>query len=309
MRAVRATLASTLACALALACAERASERAGSPARPSAYEALYALSLDGEPLIFAGAERWIDRPEATELALRLEAARDADPRAIPDDARVVVQSDAWGLWSRVDALASSSAARARLSRAAASLVARLALPPRAPGAPVVHTILPASEGWRDLEPELPVMSHERLFGLRRLFAVRQTERPALSRAIYSTLVAIDAGGRPRETDVVGDLEVLGFDGDRLVSARLFELDRLRALERGAREALVEVRAASRVPSAGADGFLATFDPPAPLEALPCARCHDDAEAMSLPSSTLPLGERRRALLDQLVARVRASRSR
>lgn len=292
-------------CVLLIACGERASEPAVQvevELRTDAFDALYELRLDGEPLMFVSARRWIEGEDADELAERLEAAGDADPSTLPERARIVVQNDVWGVWARVRAFEASSAERERILRAAATLVRRLAIAPRGRRATFVQTVLPSSDGWRDLEPEIPVMSHERLFGLRRIFHVRESERPTLSRAIHSTLVAIDPEGRAYESDVVGDLEVLRFEGDELVEARLFELDRE---ELRARQTLIEIDSAERVPSVGADDFLATFDPPAPLSTLPCARCHDDAQPMSLPSETLPLGRRNRALLDQLAPQLEA----
>jgi hypothetical protein len=178
------------------------------------------------------------------------------------------------------------------------LMRRLAVSPPRSSLPVL-ALLPDRDGWVDRESEHPSLSHERLFGLRRLFTVRVRTTPALERALYSTLVAIDPSGRPRATSVTGDLEVLRFDGDRLIGARLFELDRRLLRCDGARASLIEVDHAERVPGLGADGTLARFDPPSSLRELPCARCHEDSQAMSLPSLTLPVGPRHTALLEQL----------
>lgn len=268
------------------------------------YDALLDVRTGGEPLLYATEPaRWIDTPEALALASRLEAAARVEP-SLPPRARVVLQNDVWGLWQRVHDLATSSPARDRLLRASAALARRLALdhPPGANGTPaVIARLLPASEGWRDVEAELPVFSHERLFGLRRLFHLRVRENE--ERALYSTLVALDAEGRPRPTDVVGDLEHLRFDGPELAGGRVHELDRRALRCDGPLASLREVDRVTRVPGLGADGFLATFEPPATLDVaradIPCARCHEDAFAMSLPSDALEPGRRHRALLDQV----------
>ena len=276
-----------------------------------AYDAIFDVRLDGAPLAFElEPERWIERPEAVTLADRLDAATSAEP-TLPPRARVVLQNDVWGLWQRVSAVPTSSPIRARLLDASAGLVRRLALdappasgatPPSVSGAtpPSVAAILSGSEGWRDVEAELPVLSHERLFGLRRLFHVRVRDG---ERALYSTLVAVDARGALHATDVVGDLEVLRFDGPTVTRGRVFELDRRALRCDGPLASLTEVDRVTRVPGLGADGFLATFDPPALLDAapdaIPCARCHEDDVAMTLPSDALEPGRRHRALLEQL----------
>lgn len=285
---------------------------ADGPWGVAAYDAVLAVRVGDRPLLHAiEPERWIDRAEAATLAVRLEEAAAVDPAGLSPRARVALQNDAWGLFQRVSALPSSSPTRARIADGAAALVRRLALdePPASDGTPdVIGRLLPEEAGWRDVEAELPVFGHERLFGLRRLFTVRIRGGAAgteTERALYSTLVAIDAEGRPRLTDVVGDLEVLRFDGEALVEAHLFELDRGRLRRDGPLGSILEVERAAHVPGLGADGFLATFDPPAALADLPCARCHDDAFAMTLPSDALEPGRRHRALLDQLAPRARA----
>ena len=51
-----------------------------------------------------------------------------------------------------------------------------------------------------------------------------------------------------------------------------------------------------VPGTGAHGFLLELPAAAPLDDLPCARCHDDDSMMSLPSRELPVGDRVEPLL-------------
>lgn len=252
-----------------------------------AYDALEELN---EPDLFERPPDALDR-----FAGRLAAAARATPRLDPA-ARITLQNDAWGVWQRARAQTSSSGARHAIEAAAARLVRRLAAGPivaLGPGLPrPVATAL--GPGWREHESELPSLQHERLFGLRRVFHVAR--RGEDERALFSTLVAIDARGTPRLTSVIGDLEVLRFEGARLAGARLFELDRRNLRCHGPTRALREVHEARHVPGTGAHDFLARFEPPVPLRELPCAECHDDDSMMSLPAAGLAVGGRFEALL-------------
>lgn len=280
--------------------------------RPSApysvVDDLYASRIDDVPLLLrADIHLHLDAPEVKTLLAALRVVSSSDLSSLDGRVRVVVQNDVWGAWQRVSASEDAHPARALLAESASSAVRALAIegPDVAPNALPVSIVqhLPLADGWREREIEVPSTQHERLFGLRRLFRVVEREPdargfggvvPPIERALFSTLVAVDAQLVPRRTNVVGDLEMLRFDGDRLVGARLFELVRER-LACG-EVALVETGVATRVPGLGANGHLAEFDVPVPLAELPCATCHDTSEPMSLPSSTLPVGERHGALL-------------
>ncbi|MEZ4339280.1 MAG: hypothetical protein R3B82_21880 [Sandaracinaceae bacterium] len=252
-----------------------------------AYDALDALN---DPAL-------LEADEATlrDAARRLRRAGDRDPRLEPP-ARVALQNDVWGVWQRARAQPVSSSAHHAVEAAAARLVRRLA-PPRVPPwevglpPPVAAALGP---GWHEEESELPSLQHERLFGLRRVFHVARqgTDR----RALFSTLVAIDAEGQPRITPWVGDLEILRFSGGRLVEARVHELDRRTLRCHGPDRALRSVREVRHVPGTGAHGFLLEADPPASLDDLPCARCHEDDGLMSLPTPELTVGRRFQELL-------------
>ena len=266
----------------------------GSPA----HDALLEPTIEERPALNDPfVEAWIDTPIASALADRLERAARADPSRIPGPARIVLQNDVWGLWQRVTAVPRSSENRTRLAARAAALVHRLAFDgPDEPPSAIPAPIAPVLAGYVERESELPSLQHERLFGLRRIFHVAL--RGTNERALFSSLVALDGRGRPRRTAIVGDLEMLAFEGERLVRARLFELDRRRLRCEGPSRALREVDRAAHVPGTGANGHLARFDPPVPLVDLPCVRCHDDAMEMSLPHRGWTVGARHRALLEQ-----------
>ncbi len=283
MRAVLAVFVGLAGCGEPAAAPACAGGAWGEPA----YDALEELN---EADLFERSPEALDR-----FARRLEAAARVTPRLDPA-ARTTLQNDAWGVWQRARAQPSSSATQHAIEAAAARLVRRLAagpVPALGPGLPApVGTAL--GPGWRELESELPSLQHERLFGLRRVFHVAR--RGDGERALFSTLVALDPRGIPRITSVVGDLEVLRFEGARLAGARLFELDRRNLRCQGPARALREVDEARHVPGTGAHDFLARFDPPAPLRELPCAECHDDDSMMSLPAADLAVGSRFEALL-------------
>lgn len=249
-------------------------------------------ALAGDPSLFRTDTDWVETAEGRRLLRALRDAGQTEP-TFPTASRIALQNDVWGLWQRVEAMPLASTRRRALLTAAERVVRRLA--PDVLDAPPRALPPPLREGWRELESEMPTLQHERLFGLRRVFRIAlRTE--GRERALFSQLVAIDRRGRLVRTEVFGDLEMLELAGDELVGARLFELDR-RALRCGG-PALVEATMAHRVPGLGANGFLATFEPPAMLQALPCRRCHDDGEMMSLPSPSLRVGARHGDLLEQ-----------
>ena len=298
-------------------CEESASE-AHTWAEP-ALDRLLALSVDpsASPRMFvedaSGPARVLFATDADVLlrdavAPRLSRALDdalsAPLDRVPLDARITLQNDVWGLWQRLDA-APASAVRDGLRATSARLVLRLA--PRAEelgdGAALPATAraaTPESAGWRERGTEHSVLSHESLFGLRRLFRVltRQGER---DRALVSQLVTLDTDGRAHLTSIAGGMEILELSGPT-PRATVLELSR-RSLRCGP-SALLAMDAVHGLPGLGTNRFLAALDPPqAPVPSV-CARCHEDVEGrpdvlMSLPNDDLARMPRRHAeLLDQ-----------
>lgn len=222
--------------------------------------------------------------------------------ALTPEESIVLLNDLWAVRARLRALGASSADANALALAEAR-VRSVILARAGTGAPwvcdgpppAIALHLPPAEGWVEAESELPVLSHERAFGLRRLFRVfvRGTER-----ALASQLVFVDAAGAAHLSCVAGEIEILDVGSEGARSARLFELERLRRGEIGR---LVEVTEVARVPGLGADRFL--FEPPSPvpLAGLPCRSCHDDDVAMSLPRLDLRAGARLAPLLRQAAA--------
>jgi len=244
-------------------------------------------------------------PSAGVLAERLERAAGSVPSGLSVEARVALQNDAWGLVARVEAYDGSSAAREGIVRGGRSLVRALApsaeelrrLSGEALPAAVAR-VLPAVDGWRERGSEMPVLSHERLFGLRRIFRV--LERPG-GRALVSQLVALDDAGEPHLTSVVGEIEVLAVPVSGAPRGeRVLHLDRRALRCHGIDRSLEEVGVLAHLPGVGADGFLVELDPPVPLGDNPCARCHEAGELpMSLPSDAIAPAERSRRLLEQV----------
>ena len=237
------------------------------------------------------------RDRAT-LEAGLEALLASDVSGWSAEARVLLQNDAWGLWQRA-----RDQDEGRLRRLAAHAVGQLALPAAAlralaPTASPLPRALPPSEGWEELEAEVPVLAHERAFGLRRVFRVLLAGPTGPAgpprRALTSQLVALDDQGRAHLTRLPGELEALRFEGSTLAEARVLELHR-DALLRGA-PPLRPATDVAHVPGLGANAFLFELDPPEPLRDLPCARCHDDGTMMSLPTTAYPPGHRFPALL-------------
>jgi hypothetical protein len=234
---------------------------------------------------------------ATERALRrspvapFERAAEIDPAALPPAARVALQNDLWGYWQRLN----EDGDQPELQDTVARIIRRLALPAdripsriAPPPAALSHL-----GSFEEVGTEMPVLSHERAFGLRRVFHVLLAED---ARALTSQLVALDDRGVAHATDVPGDLEVLAVRDGAAIGARLFELDR-RALRCG-EPALVEVDHVSRVPGIGASSFFLELDPPVAVAAMPCARCHEDDHMQSLPDARLRVEPRIAGLIDQ-----------
>jgi hypothetical protein len=264
----------------------------GSITGIAAYDSLYEVG-SSRPVIFSVSadER---RAHASELLARARAAAEVDPARLAPAARIALQNDLWGLWRRLGADGDQDELRAAL----AAVIRRLALPPeRIPGRGRIGVTTAAARTidarWHLSGTELPVLSHERAFELRRVFHLAFGPD---ARALTSQLVALDDRGRAHASDVAGDLEILAPAAGVPSAARLFELDR-HGLRCGT-EALRETDRVSRVPGEGASSFFLELDPPAPVASMPCARCHDDGELDSLPDEEIPVEPRVRALLDQ-----------
>lgn len=274
----------------------------------AAYDALVDVRVSGRvALTDARIAEWISTPVAAELARALVRSGQIEPR-IDQASRAALQNDVWGLVERVSALDVTSVDTNTILAAGRTLVRRLAparidIPPVGGRLPGALSVL--GPGFVERESEMPVLQHELVFGLRRFFRVAVRGTDDSERAMFSVLLALDERGIPFRTGIVGDLEVLRFEGDHLRSARLFELDRRRLRCEGADHALREVDHVTQVPGLGADRAIAAFDPPVALADLPCARCHIDANTMSLPRADFPLGRRQTPLLDQQRARARS----
>lgn len=267
---------------------------------------LYALRAGRMAAVFCVDEPTLVRV-ARELAGRIDAIRDRDLQSLSADARIVLQNDVWGVAQRASRPERSEPALHALAIAAVRLVERAALPATAfdgtnglgfPAAAARR--LPEAEGWLLSDSEMPVLSHESAFGLRRLFRVAL--RPG-HRALVSQLVAIDQRGRAHPTPIVGEIELLRVGEEAILEARVWHLDRGALKGPGTFDGLEAARRVHHVPGLGANSFFLDLEPPEELASLPCVRCHDTTFAMSLP--VLGDGtERIQALLPQIEARWR-----
>lgn len=263
-----------------------------------------------------------------DLAELLEAAARTSPESVPLAARIVLQNDVWGLWQRLQRRRVSNRNTTldldRLLRASARLVVVLA--PPAGGSfraadpaeipPTAQALLPSNDGWRELGTDLLVLSHERLFGLRRAFRIFVREPPVsptsqgklqtLERALVSQLVAVAPDGTPMLTSIVGEIERLSDMPDSRsaspLSAQVLELERRALRCQGESRSLVEPSMIHGVPGLGANRYLATFEPPAAPTGAVCVRCHDQGirQSNSLSSDQgARLAERWRPLWDEV----------
>lgn len=275
-------LALLSALATILAC-KRASEPAPHSAEPPSEGPYRERALDTlAPLLIAG-----DLAPLGHTIRALRAALDRDLERLPLRSRVVLQNDVWGLAQRLAASSSTAPEAQEAQAAAAALVWKLALPAeslqRIDGRSIPPHVRAAigeeSEGFRERSSEHRVLGHERAFGLRRAFRILLAEG---QHALISQLVALDRDGRAHLTDIVGEVELLQFDGPRLLAARVLHLER-RALRTSLLAgSLVEVERIAQIPSEGASRPIIRFDPPARVADLPCAQCHEDESMMSLP---------------------------
>lgn len=209
------------------------------------------------------------REVTPELSRLVEKAAGEDASGLTARQRIVLQNDVWGWIQRTE---DSPPVATKLLRALAvdddAMLGGLDEVP-------THA---AIAGMTERTSDLVSLSHERLYGLRRLFRIYVSKD---RRALVSQLVAIDGRGRARLTNVIGDIELLEFATSAPVADRVPEVGRVFHLDRS-NAALVEVDRVEHVPDVGANGFLLELDEPVPLSNFPCARCHDDAQQMSLP---------------------------
>lgn len=280
----------------------RAAHEAPARATDGSIEAITAIVLEGQPALFATSSDAL-RGVAASLRGAIDAASPRWAALSPAEA-IVWQNDLLGLAARARAAPVSDPALAALAESAEAAARSLA--PRADAGapyacegapPLVTALLPADQGWREQGTEMPVLSHERAFGLRRVFRV--FVRGDL-RALASQLVVLDREGHAHTSCVAGEIELLEVGPEGAVSARVWELDR-GALAGGPEHALAEIDRVAHVPGLGADRFFLEERTAIPLAELPCRRCHDDAVEMSLPRADLPTGPRIAALLAQLRA--------
>ena len=259
--------------------------------------ALYDVRAAGEPaMLTADVDAVLEAGPA--LIPLLEEARAISLTSMPRVAREVVLADAWGAAARLQRGAVSNPAREGLTRALGALMGHLAIQPaeaardhRPPRAALA--IVPTEEGWTEFDSEHSVLTHERVFGLRRVFRIF-VRGDHEARALVSQLIAVDANGDAYLTSVVGEIEMLELDADGPTGARVWRLDR-RHLGCGD-VTLEEESEVRRIPDIGADGFILDLPAPESLATMPCARCHEDADAFSLPTTRTAVADRLTPLL-------------
>ncbi len=251
-----------------------------------AWRTLYELrGPKGEVLLF---DRAITKALPADLTRLAGALASLSPliSQLDQNHKITLQNDVWGLFVRLEQANESSQGRALLNEIVGAMVRDLALEANAfqasPAALVAGNILSHEAGWYEVASELPALNHELAYGNRRLFRLFR-RRGSDDLALASHLLALDRLGATRRSDVIGEVEILHFDGDELTSAEAYELDRLS--KRG--PTLRSLAQVVQIPGQGADSLLAEFDPPEAITDLPCLRCHHDGVAMSLPNPSLP----------------------
>lgn len=273
---------------------------------PAAAPRMFVEDASGPRRLLFETEGQVLVAAAPRLVPALEAARSAALDDVSFEARVVLQNDLWGAWQRVDETPASAERDALLS-ALAGTVVHLAPTPAALEAhdgsalpTVAHAFVPEAEGWRERGTEHSVLSHEALFGMRRVFRVL-TRNGELDRALVSQVVALDDRGEPHLTSIATGMEILEISGG-VARARVLELSR-HSLRCGPPR-LVPMDAVHGLPGLGTNGHLAALDPPEAPTPSVCARCHEDVEGrddllMSLPNDDVARLPRRWAeLLEQ-----------
>jgi len=230
------------------------------PAVAEPFTSLLEISADPERL---------SSPEGTAL---LDAALAADPDDLGTRARVILQNDLWGAAQRLALRGSPSTAGARIGRLAWALAPDAAALAGIDGAVIPPSVRGMLAGFIEHSSEHTTLTHERAFGLRRVFRLLlDGDR----RAMVSQLIAFDRDGRAHLTDIAGELERLEFTAETLTAAQVLHLDRPSGT-------LVEVEHVDQIPSHGATSTIIDFAPAVRVADLPCARCHDDRQMMSLP---------------------------
>lgn len=248
---------------------------------------------------------------AKPLLAAVEAATDevAKGGRLSLEAKVLLQNDVWGLQQRLQLVGFESEAHQTLLDATGQLIRELA-PTRSELATLTRptALPPALDGFVEYDTERVSLSHERLYGYRRLFRIflRDDDK---RRALVSQMVVLDAEGEPHLTSMVGEVEILSYEKGGLsmaadseepawvlTSARVFHRPREALVHPG--PALIETRLVPHVPDLGANGFLAEFAlPERDLEQLPCRRCHEDASTMmTLPTEPSGVAKRHASLL-------------
>jgi hypothetical protein len=238
-----------------------------------------ALSLLAHDARLHRADLLDDDGERDALAAEVEAARRADPARLTTEARVLLVNDLWGVYQRATEGRAEQIDTAPLAAAVAGLIARLAPTPAelarvAP--PPIATALPGS-GWTERATELDELSHERAFGLRRVFHVftRDDDR---ERALVQTVVALDAEGGAHDSGIVAGVEHIAPRGDHVV---------VEVLERRPGSANLEpVTSIEAIPLGGANRSLIDFDSAVVVSPELCARCHAGDGLRGGPGATL-----------------------
>ncbi len=269
-------------------------------------KALYDVHAAGEPALLTADVDALLEAGPTLIPL-LDEARAVSLVGIPRVAREVVLADAWGAAARLQRGAVSSPARESLTRALGALMRHLAIQPdealrnhRPP--PAALAIVPVEDGWAEFDTEHSVLTHERVFGLRRVFRIF-VRGDHEARALVSQLIAIDANGDAYLTSVVGEVEMLELDADGPTGARVWRLDRQHL---GCGDVMLEEDSeVQRIPDIGADGFILDLPAPESLATMPCARCHEDADAFSLPTTRTAVADRLTPLLTRAGRNARA----
>jgi len=260
-------------------------------------EALYDVLAAGEPAMLTADVDALLEAGPTLIPL-LDQARTVSATSIPRVAREVVLADAWGAAARLQRSAVSNPARESLTHALGALMRHLAIEPDEAQQghhppPAALVIVPAEDGWTEFDTEHSVLTHERVFGLRRVFRIF-VRGDHEARALVSQLIAIDSNGEAYLTSIVGEIEMLELDADGPTGARVWRLDRRHL---GCGDVMLEEESeVQRIPDIGADGFILDLPAPESLATMPCARCHEDADAFSLPTTRTAVADRLTPLL-------------
>lgn len=306
-KSTRRALGLALAVMTAAACrGESEPDAATSSARvPDIY---LPRDPSGRPILFMSDPAAKLEPEATKaLTTRLDQLAAVGP-SLPAISKALLQNDVWGLRQRLEAEPLDSSEKAALLDRARAVMRALA--PSSAELLGLQRPDPERPKWLERfvehDSEHGSLMHERLYGFRRLFRIYLDGRGG--RALVSRLVVLDQHDRPQLTEVIAEIELLVFQpapgsegrpGDpRLQKARVFERAHV-SFDRPSGPPLVELHRVEQVPGPSANGTLAVFaEADQPIERLPCLRCHDDPEMMSLPVPLTEPGARHAKLLSR-----------